>query len=168
MIRLVGAGMIIFGCGGFGFSMAAFNRREEARLAALNAGLEYMICELSYRQTALPELCRGAAQISGGAVGAFFSALAAQLEKQLAPDVQVCVYEVLEQLGTAGILRRLLLETGAILGRFDLSGQLRGLEGAIRSTELELRRIRDGASQRRRSYQTLGLCAGAAIAILFL
>ena len=53
------------------------------------------------------------------------------------------------------------------MGRFDLPGQLRGLEHAIRSTEEALRTIRDGAEGRRRSWQTLGLCAGAALAILF-
>ena len=57
---------------------------------------------------------------------------------------------------------------GTTLGRFDLPGQLRGLEAAIRSAEEALRSIRDGAADRRRSYQTLGLCAGAAVAILFL
>ena len=34
--------------------------------------------------------------------------------------------------------------------------------------EEALRRLQDGADGRRRSYQTLGLCAGAALAILFL
>lgn len=168
MIRILGAGMIFFGCGGFGFTMAASNRRDEACLVQLNAGLEYMICELSYRQTPLPELCRGTASICGNQVGVFFLELAKELEKQLAPDVQVCVYEVLERMRISGGLRRLLQEVGTTLGRFDLTGQLRGLEGAVRSVELELRRIRDGASQRRRSYQTLGLCAGAAAAILLL
>lgn len=168
MIRMIGAGMIFLGCGGFGFTMAASSRREEERLVRLVAGLEYMVCELSYRQTALPELCRGAAEVCGGQVGTFFLELAKELEQQLAPDVQVCVYEVLERLPVSKELRRLLSEAGATLGRFDLPGQLRGLEAAVRSAELELRRVRDGAGQRRRSYQTLGLCAGAAVAILFL
>lgn len=160
--------MIFLGCGGFGFSMAASNRREEQQLKDLNSGLEYMICELSYRQTALPELCRETARICGKQVGTFFLELAKELEKQAAPDVQVCVFEILEKMSVSGELRRILRETGATLGRFDLPGQLRGLEGAVQSVELQLRRIRDGASQRRRSYQTLGLCAGAAAAILLL
>lgn len=168
MIRIMGAGMIFLGCGGFGFSMAASSRREEEQLESLRAGLEYMICELSYRQTALPELCRGTSGVCRGQVRRFFQELAKELEKQAAADVQVCVYEILERMGITGELRRLLQEAGATLGRFDLTGQLRGLEASIHSVEIALRRIRDGAAQRRRSYQTLGLCAGAAIAILFL
>ena len=61
----------------------------------------------------------------------------------------------------------ILSELGQTLGRFDLPGQLRGLELSIRETERVLRIIREGAPQRRRSWQTLGLCVGAALAILF-
>ena len=168
MIRLIGACCIFAGCGSFGFSMAAASRREEAELRRLLAALEYMSCELSYRMTPLSALCRGAAGGSGGTVRAFLTELARELDKQIAPDVQVCVYDVLNRLQPPGLLRRQMQELGATLGRFDLPGQLRGLEGAIRSTEEALRRIRDGAADRRRSYQTLGLCAGAAMAILFL
>ena len=90
------------------------------------------------------------------------------MDKQTAPDVQVCVHELLDRLQLSNILERQLRQVGATLGRFDLPGQLRGLEGAIRTTEEALRTLRDGAADRRRSYQTLGLCAGAAMAILFL
>jgi hypothetical protein len=61
-----------------------------------------------------------------------------------------------------------LEELGQSLGRFDLPGQLRGLERAIRETELVLRTVREGAPERRRSWQTLGLCVGAALAILLI
>lgn len=165
MIRVVGACCIVMGCGGFGFAMAAASRREEAELGRLRAALEYMSCELSYRMTPLAALCRGAA--NGGLVGQFLTALAAELEKGTAPDVQVCVYTLLTRMEPPKLLRRQLAELGATLGRFDLPGQLRGLEHAIRSTEEALRTVRDGAEGRRRSWQTLGLCAGAALAILF-
>lgn len=168
MIRIIGACCIVTGCGGFGFAMAAAHRREEEQLAVLIRALEYMSCELSYRHTPLPVLCRSAAEISRGSVSAFFLELAKELEKQTAPDVQVCVCEVLTRLDAPGHLHPLLRDLGSTLGRFDLPGQLRGLESAIRSTEQTLRSLRDGAAERRRSWQTLGLCAGAALAILFL
>lgn len=168
MVRIIGACCIFAGCGGFGFSMAAASRREEGELRQLLAALEYMSCELSYRMTPLSVLCRTAAEGSGGTVRAFLTELARELDKQNAPDVQVCVYDVLGRLQPTSLLRRQLQQIGATLGRFDLPGQLRGLESAIRSTEEALRQLRDGAADRRRSYQTLGLCAGAAMAILFL
>ena len=167
MIRILGACCIVTGCGGFGFAMAAANRREEAELVRLISALEYMSCELSYRMTPLAALCRGAAEVSGGAVGRFFTELASELEKGTAPDVQVCVRGLLQGMESSKLTRQ-LSALGETLGRFDLPGQLRGLERAIRSAEEALRTIRDGADGRRRSWQTLGLCAGAALAILFI
>ena len=168
MIRMIGAGLIVAGSGAFGFAMAADHRREERQLAVLLKSLEYMSCELNYRQTPLPVLCRDAAMGEKGCVPDFFRELALELEKAEAPDVQVCVWEVLQRVDPAPGLRRLLRELGATLGRFGLPGQLRGLDAAIQSTGDALRAFRDGAPERRRSCQTLGLCAGAALAILFL
>lgn len=168
MIRVIGACCLVTGCGGFGFAMAAASRREEQQLRVLLRSLELMSCELSYRQTPLPTLCRSAANGEKGLVPTFFLELARELEKGEAPDVQVCVHSVLTRMELPRELRRLLRELGATLGRFDLPGQLRGLEGSIRFADEALRRLQEGAADRRRSYQTLGLCAGAAMAILFL
>lgn len=168
MVRIIGAGCIFLGCGSFGFAMAAANRREEQELCRWLAALEFMSCELSYHLSPLGNLCRGAAEHSSGTVRQFLSALAACLERQTAADAQLCVHEVLVHLETTPRLRRLFRDFGATLGRFDLAGQLRGLENGIRSAGEALRALRDGAAERRRRYQTLGLCAGAALAILFL
>ena len=113
-------------------------------------------------------ICRRAAEDSTGTVRFFLTELACALERQTEPDVQSCVREIMVTLPPAKLLNRQLRELGATLGRFDLPGQLRGLESAIRSTEEALRSHREGAEGRRRSCQTLGLCAGAAMAILFL
>lgn len=168
MIRMIGASCIIAGSGAFGLAMAAAHRRTERQLAILLKSLEYMSCELSYRQTPLPTLCRDAAMGEKGCIPDFFRELSKELEKGEAPDVQVCVWEVLQRVDPEPSLRRHLRDLGAMLGRFDLPGQLRGLDAAIQSAGDALRCVRDGAEERRRSFQTLGLCAGAALAILFL
>lgn len=168
MVRVLGAVLIAAGCGGFGFAMAAANRREEAELVRLIAALEFMSCELSYRMTPLSVLCRRAAQDSGGVVRDFLAGLAQALEGQREPEVRDCAAMLLDTLQPPKLLDRQLRELGMTLGQFDLPGQLRGLEAAIRSAQEALRAHRDGAADRRRSCQTLGLCAGAAMAILFL
>ena len=168
MIRFLGAGCIAFGSTAFGFAMAAASRREEEQLRLLVRVLEFMSCELSYRLTPLSGLCREAAGMGRGPVVEFFLDLARLLEQQTEPDVQGCVRSIMEKQEFYGELHRLLTELGSTLGRFDLPGQLRGLEAAIRSAEESLRRVREGAPERRRSYQTLGLCTGAAMAILLL
>ena len=168
MLRIMGALCIVAGSGAFGFAMAAASRREERQLRQLLGALEYLSCELSYRLTPLPNLCRGAAEGRGGAVSEFFLSLARELEKQTEPDVQTCVRAALDSMELPASIGRILTELGQTLGRFDLPGQLRGLELSIRETEQALRTVREGAPERRRSWQTLGLCAGAALAILFI
>ena len=52
------------------------------------------------------------------------------------------------------------------LGRFDIDGQMNGMEAVRQECERNLLLLRDNRENRLRSYQTLGLCAGAALAIL--
>jgi hypothetical protein len=54
------------------------------------------------------------------------------------------------------------------LGIFDLPGQLKGLEEAQQVCQRALEQLEKGQAARLRSYQTLALCAGAALTILFL
>ena len=53
------------------------------------------------------------------------------------------------------------------IGRFDLEGQLQGLESVRVYCRDQLDNLAKDRDVRLRSYQTLGLCAGAALAILF-
>lgn len=168
-IKLVGAVLVCTGCGGFGFSMAAAHRREEQALGQLLAVLEFMECDLSCHLTPLPQLCRAASNAATGPIHTFFQRLARELDAQIAPDAACCVRAALK--GMPELPREVsgqLLELGNTLGRFDLPGQLRGLHSAQSRCRLSLEALRANRDNRLRSYETLGLCAGAALAILFL
>ena len=168
-IKLVGAALIVAGCAGVGFSMAAAHRREEKALRQLIRALDYMGCELQYRLTPLPELCRCAAAESGGAVSQLLVNLAAELDAQVAPDAASCMNAALSKTQhLPQMSRKNLLMLGSSLGQFDLQGQLTGLEAARKQCRRELDELSKNRDVRLRSYQTLGLCAGSALAILFL
>lgn len=161
--------MIIAACGAVGFSMAASHRREEAALRQLIRGLDYMGCELQYRLTALPELCRNAAAESAGEVSRVLLYLATELDGQIAPDAASCMNAALAKARRLPKLAEKNLRLlGSSLGRFDLQGQLSGLEETRRQCRRELEELSRNRDVRLRSYQTLGLCAGSALAILFL
>lgn len=167
--KLIGAVLIILGCGGFGFLLAAGHRREERTLRQLIGALDYMECELQYRLTPLPELCRQAARESGGTIHSVLLALAGELEAQVSPDVESCMNGALSRIPDIPKSSRMCLrKLGQSLGRFDLPGQLKGLESIRAVCRRELERLSQNRDVRLRSYQTLGLCAGAALAILFL
>ena len=149
--------------------MAAAHRREEKSLRQLIRALDFMGCELQYRLTPLPELCRCAAAESVGAVSHLLANLATELEAQVAPDAASCMNAALSK--TKGLpqrTRKNLMLLGSSLGQFDLQGQLTGLEAARKQCRRELDELSRDRDVRLRSYQTLGLCAGSALAILFM
>ena len=61
-----------------------------------------------------------------------------------------------------------LILLGESLGRFDINGQLKGLESVRSSCRTALDSMTENREVRLRNYQTLGLCAGAALAIILI
>ncbi len=168
-IKILGAVLIILGCGGFGFRIAAAHLKEEKSLRQLVVLLDYMECELQYRLTSLPVLCRQAAAEGNTQLHRAFLYLACELENQIAPDVDRCMNAALEKVKEMPIYtREAMLLLGRTLGRFDMEGQLKGLEIVRQQCRRELDKLCSNKEMRLRSYQTLGLCAGAAMAILLI
>lgn len=148
--------------------MTASAKQEELSLRQLIGALDYIQCELQYRMTPLPDLCRQAAQAHRNKIGKFFLNLSVELENQLSSDVEICVQKALS--AVPDLPRRSVnsLEMlGVSLGRFDVDGQIQGLESVRGYCRSELETMAENADVRLRSYQTLGICTGAALAILF-
>ena len=166
-LKVIGALCVIVGCGSFGFLMAAQHMSQIRMYRNLISALEFMSCELRYRCTPLPELCRKAGERSQGRIRQILILLADELDAQISPDVHRCMASVLERLDTLDAsIRSALLTLGSNLGKFDMAGQLVVLEGAEKLCRAHLCDLNKHKDSRIRSYQTLGLCAGAAIAIL--
>ena len=167
-LKWIGAVCVIVSCGGFGFLIASQQIRRMRLLQNLIAVLDCMECELRYRCTPLPQLCRVSVHRNHGILWEIFCELAEELESQISPDPERCMASVLDrQEHTDAVVRRILMGFGANLGRFNMEGQLRGLEETRTACQNQLAVLMENKERRLRSYQTLGLCAGAAIAILF-
>lgn len=167
--QMIGSMLIIASCGGYGLLLAASYRQRERELNRLLTAIRFMENQLSYQLTPLPELCRQAGKEAGGKVGEVLQNLARELRWQSAPDVAGCMGAALGRTGEIPRpLRSLLVALGKNLGRFDLPGQLRGLEGIREAALHQLEELRAGREPRLRSYRTLGLCAGGALVILLL
>lgn len=166
--KWMGAVLVLFSCGGFGFSLCACHKNEENILRQLVAILDYMQCELQYRLTPLPELCRKAGMQAKGCLGQIFLNFSKELDCRLNPDVASCMAAAMAQASLppkATVKLRLL---GSSLGRFDLDGQIKGLETVRQQCREDISVLTADKSNRLRSYQTLSICAGAALVILFL
>ena len=168
ILKLMGAVMVVIGCGGMGFRIAANHRQEEKNLRTLIGILDYMECELQYRLTPLPMLCRQVAKEFPGYLGNVFLELALQMESQISSDMETCMQSVLEKkTNVPPLTMEGLLLLGKSIGRFDIDGQMKGLEAVRQDCRRKLENLSYNRDARLRSYQTLGLCAGAALSILF-
>lgn len=169
MMKWIGAALIIAGCGGCGLMMAKNYRKEERYLRQLQRILERMICELSCRMSPLPQLLRQGADAADGELSKLLLELAEELELQLSPDASCCMGVVLSKhQNIPSHTSSLLGSLGRCLGSFDLDGQLRELQAVHAECGQLLGEHSANRDNRIRNYQTLGLCAGAALAILLL
>lgn len=164
-----GALLIIAGCGGCGFSMAAEYLREEYSLRQLISALDYMFCELQYSVSPLPQICGKIANEFRAPLGQVFGALSRELESCPGPSAASCMEKAMEKSGKIpGLTQSYLKELGFSLGKFDLAGQLSALDTLRTKCRSELERLMSQRSNRIRNYQTLGLCTGAALAIILI
>ena len=87
----------------------------------------------------------------------------------MAPDVACCLTAALAKCdGIPERTRSLLGRLEITLGYFGLEEQIVGLEQLLTEGESLRQQLEQNRPQRLRGYQTLALCAGAALAILFL
>lgn len=167
--RWIGAVLVVAGCGGFGFSLARETLRQESLLRQTLEMLDYMEGELRCRLTPLPQLCAQIARRQRGALGRLFGALSRSLREKEAPQAEDCLRILLREDRNLPVrVKRILQLLARSLGRFDLEGQLKGFASARTACLRELSLLREDRDIRLRSYRTLGLCAGAALAVLLI
>ena len=167
--KWIGAVLIMVGCGGFGLALCAQHRAEEASLLKLIRALDYMTCELQFRLTPLPDLCRMAGRESSGQVGKVLISLGTELDSGLDSEVSPTLERVLNGFpDLPSKTRRNFDLMGSSLGRFDLEGQRNGLDGVRTACRRDLEELNQNRENRLRSYQTLALCTGAALAIILI
>ena len=169
-MKVLGAVLVTICCGWFGFSLSASHKKEEHHLRQFISALECMQNEIQFRLSSLPVLFQQAANVcSKGAIRDFFLALSEELNQQIAAEVQPCLQAALDRTPKlTPITQQCIGEMGKNLGKFDLEGQISGFE----STKVFCKERLDihcaGKDEQRRSYQTLGICAGAALVIILI
>lgn len=168
IFRIVGAALIIAACGGFGFMLSAAHKKEVGALVNFINALDTMECELLYKQTALPELCREIAQMQTGSVSDMFSLLAEELNSQIRPNVASCIHAATKQADRISpIVTEAFISLGNSLGRYDMEGQLLEIRALRTEMHKKLDQLRQNQNIRIKNYRTLGVCAGIALVILF-
>ena len=171
MIKLLGTAMIVLGSGSAGFGFARAVRAQLRQLNALLAALEAMKGEIEYRLTPLGALCAALSHGDEPETAAFFGACAAQMEADRCLPPQLAIQRAMEQaqgLKWSARTRETVRNLAFSLGKFDLGGQVRAIELAQERLRAELAEVQAGSRARCRSYETIGICAGLALAVILL
>ena len=167
--RILGGILVVSACGGMGLAQATAHRRKERMLQQLIGALQVMSAELQFRLTPLPQLLRLGSEHMDGDLSKVFRCAAEEMERQAAPDASACMRAAMESLSElpSAVTDKLHL-LGKSLGRFDVQGQLSGLEALAQLCQRDLDGLMRNRDARLRSYTTLGFCAGVALVILFI
>ena len=168
-VKAIGTVLIITGCSAAGFSIAQSSRKEIQLLHEIKKALSNMENTLQYDLRPLPELCRHTASVVSGPVRDIFQNLSRELDWQFAPDVYSCMCEAIRKSRPLPArVKPYFIRLGKTLGQFDIPGQIKELDALQQLCQSDLTSLQENLDTRLRSYRTLGVCAGAALAILFI
>jgi stage III sporulation protein AB len=168
IIKIIGAVLVICACTGFGFRFAALHKKCERSLVELVQVIDYLICQIKYQKTPLALLFKQAAVSTSGSLKRLLLSFGEELESQVFPDIYICMKRLLGKFpDIPPTSKELLIKMSTTLGKFDLNGQVLELEGVRNEAIGKIKTLAENRDVRLRTYQTLGLCAGAALAILF-
>ena len=158
MIRMIGAALVVLSSGAVGFGFARAVKLQCAQLEGLLWALDTMQSEMSARLTPLAQLFSGLSACRQKDVAAFFAEAGRALSAQPYCTVPVCFKRGFQALYGLSLN----------LGRFDLESQLAAIERTKASVTAALLALQGQKRARCRSYETIGICAGLALAVMLL
>lgn len=165
--RVIGAILILAGCSGFGFLLAYQSIVEEQMLSQLVNALDYICCDLQFNMETLSVLFYNASRTTTGQLHRVLKTISTDLNAHSVSDPTECICCVLKkEQSIPGKVNTILINMSNSLGKFDLAGQLSGLEATKKLAQKELDKLIKNKQERIRTYRTLGICAGAALAII--
>ena len=169
IVKVLGAICIMCVCAGFGFSLAYKQMKEIYLLDQWIRILQRMENEIQYRLRTIPDIFRQISNEENGIFRDFLLRTAIEMENQIQPDVRRCMDVAMCSLsGAPGSVIKLMQQLSNELGRFEVEGQICGIE-RVRLKAEEIRNdLNRDKTKRIRGYQTLGICAGAALVIIFI
>lgn len=170
MIRWLGAVMILCASSAVGIRMAGEVRKSLKLYQSLIAGLRQMESEIAYRSLPLGELLASQSEQFPPPLKEVFADASRRIG--LSPGVPFgihmrrAVQTVSDRLPSA--MAEILCDLSDQMGREDPAAQTAALEAAADRANRELEEIRRGKKERCRNYETIGVCAGLALAVILI
>ena len=166
-MKLAGIVFIVTSAGSVGFRIAASLRKRCIMLRQLLQALQLLRNEIAFCGTPLPQAFALMAASCNGVLEKIFTAVAKEMDKQHWVTPLAAMEHGVHE-GKEVLVEPILLELAAKLGKYDLDAQLQAIETARHRTEELLFQMEQERSNKSRTYETLGVCAGLAVAILLI
>lgn len=171
MIRMIGAALVVLSSGAVGFGFARAVKLQCAQLEGLLWALDTMQSEMSARLTRWRSFSRGFAPAGRRMSRLFLRKPEGRCLRSLTARCRVCFKRGFQQArgfrpGDESV--QALYGLSLNLGRFDLESQLAAIERTKASVTAALLALQGQKRARCRSYETIGICAGLALAVMLL
>ncbi len=169
MLKLAGSALLLLGSAGVGCGLIGRLKQRERTLAALVGALALMERELSFRLPPMEEWLLVAADGTTEPAAGFLRACAQTLDRQNGPLFPLWEREAKERL--TALERQdvqILLELGAVLGRYSWEEQKKALVAAGERLSRALTQAQEERRGKGRVYGTLSLAAGALLVIVLI
>lgn len=168
-LRLIGACAITVSSAGFGLRAAWEYRLRLRLLRDFISCLEEMQQQLRQNLLPLPQLVCIASELGQGTIYRIMAGFYTALIDPEAEDIPGCMRKALSSFRDLHPdIRRLLVQLGRCLGKFDLTGQLKGMEDVKTAAQKQLLTMEHEQNRNVRCYRTLGIFGGMALAVLLL
>lgn len=171
MLKIIGVACIVLGAGTIGFRCAGTLRRQAQQLAELQTALCFMKNEILCRLTPLPELLHRAGEETNGAVARLFFRLSERMKAEPHAAPQTLFSQTAKELPSLQLpapAQRAMLGLFMAFGQFDAQGQCRSIDLADARLREQAELLEKARSAQSRSYRTVAVCAGLAIAVILL
>lgn len=166
-MKILGISFIVLSSGTVGFQMAAMLRKRCALMRELDNLLQLLKNEIGLCGTPLPHAFALLSASADGIWETVFSGIAKEMDKNRWATPYEATETVLSQVHDRDI-SELLLPLMKKLGKYDLEAQLQGIETARLQLGMLLRELELERKMKSKTFQTLGICTGLAVAILLI
>lgn len=166
-MRLIGVVFIVFSAGSVGVRIGFSLRQRCVFLQQLIKAFKLLENEIAFGSTPLPKAFALIGHASDGVVRRIFVGVSERMEKSRWMSPRKAMELTLETVDDKST-DQILLDLSEKIGRYDLNAQIDGLKCAQVQTQSLLEELERERSVKSRTYKTLSLCAGLAVAILLI
>jgi len=166
-VKILGISFIALSSAAVGFQMSAMLRKRCALMRELDNLLQLLEQEIVTCGTPLPHAFALLSASTDGIWENVFSGIAKEMDKNRWATPHEAAQIVLNQVHDRDI-SEIMLPMMKKMGKYNIEAQTQGIESARRQLRMILQELEQERKMKSKTFQTLGICTGLAVAILLI